>query len=591
MEKIFIINGMSCSSCSLKIEKSVLKIDEIKSCNINLVSKKMTINYEGGNRTVNKVISTVSSLGYDIKVEEVSGDNNDKNDEEIKESKNFKNRLILSSLFLLPLFYISMGSMLNMPIPSFLNISNHPFHHALFQLLLTIPIIIVNHKFFTNGFKHIIKFSPNMNSLISLGSLCAFIYSIINTYKAFHFSLNNNNILAISYAHNLYYESCAMILTLVTLGKFLESKAMKKTMSAIKKLINLTPKTAKLIDPIHGEKIINTADIKINNILKVNPGDFIPADGIILSGSTSIIEAAITGESLPVDKNVGDFVICGTINKTGTILIRARKNSNDTTISNIIKLVKEASSSKAKISKIADKICTIFVPLIVLIAITTFIIWYALTRDINNSILHTISVLVVSCPCALGLAAPVAIIVGTGKSYENGILVKSAQSLELMSKINSIVLDKTGTITEGIPKILDIKCFNNYSFSELLNICYGIESLSNHPFACAIVEYCKKNGAQKINFKTSEIIEGIGIKCCNKNNTYYAGNYRLLKRLEINNSIYEDKSYTGNNSNIYIIKNKRLIAIITLGDVIKSESRIFIDELKKIKYKPDTFKR
>ena len=454
----FEIKGMTCSSCQAHVERAVSKLEGITKVNVNLLSNNMIVEYDEKILDNEKIIKSVVDAGFEANVaEEIKSSSKDKNNSNDKilnkmedNLKSMKKRLITSFVFLIPLMYIAMHQMLNnmfgIPVPDFIkSIFDGPenaLNFAFSQVLLLLPIIILNRNYFIIGFKRLLKRSPNMDSLIALGSTASIIYGIVVIYMISN-GLNNNDMeLVTRYSKDIYFESAGTILTLITLGKYLETKSKGKTSEAISKLIDLAPKTAIVIRD-EKEIEIKTEEIVLNDILIIKPGNSIPVDGIVIEGSSSIDQSSITGESIPVEKQVGDNVISGTINKNGTLKIKANKVGEDTTISQIIKLVEEASNSKAPISKIADKVSGIFVPTVICISVLTAIIWILMGQTFEFALTSAIAVLVISCPCALGLATPVAIMVGTGKGAENGILIKDAESLELLHKVNTIVLDKT----------------------------------------------------------------------------------------------------------------------------------------------------
>ena len=455
---------MTCSSCQAHVEKAVKKLDGVKNVNVNLISNNMVVEYDNKKIDEKEIIDAVINAGYGackVNEENLNNDNRIKNTIVIK---SMKKRLIISIIFWIPLMYVAMHHMFyewfGIPVPNiiktYLHGNENALKFALTQVFLLIPILIVNRNYFLVGFKRLLKRSPNMDSLIAIGSSASIIYGLFAIYMISSGLLNNNMVLVEKYSMDLYFESAGTILTLVTVGKYLETKSKGKTGDAISKLINLAPKTAIIIDEDGKEQEVLTENIKVGDILLIKPGGSIPVDGTIIEGISSIDQSSITGESIPVSKKEGDTVISGTINKTGTFKMKAEKIGENTTLSQIIKLVEEAGNSKAPIARLADKVSSVFVPIVILIAIVSACIWLLLGQSFEFALSIGIAVLVISCPCALGLATPVAIMVGTGKAAENGILIKSAESLETIHEADTVVLDKTGTITKGKPIVVSI---------------------------------------------------------------------------------------------------------------------------------------
>jgi cation transport ATPase len=489
----FNVTGMTCSACSSRIEKNINKTEGIKEANVNLLSNSMMIEYDDSIISENDIIKVVQDTGYDARLADSKSSSNIsqdvKTDSDI-EFKEMKKRLIVSFIFAIPLLYIAMGHMLNMPLPSIFHGTKNALTFAFTQFLLCLPVMIINKKYYIVGFKTLFKGSPNMDSLIAIGTSAAFVYGVYAIYKIGYGLGHMDMDLVMKYSMDLYFESAAIVLALITLGKFLEARAKGRTSDAIKKLIDLSPKTA-LVERKGIEEEIPVENVIKGDIIVVKPGQSVPVDGVIVFGTTSIDESMLTGESIPVEKEVGDKVIGASINKSGYFKFEAQNVGDDTTLSQIIRLVEEASSSKAPISKLADKISGIFVPVVIIIAVVSTIVWLILGATFEFALSIGIAVLVISCPCALGLATPTAIMVGTGKGAENGILIKSAESLEIAHKIQTVVMDKTGTITEGKPRVTDILT-NGISETEILKIAASAEKGSEHPLADAIVEEAKK---------------------------------------------------------------------------------------------------
>ena len=567
MKLKFNVIGMSCAACSSNIEKTVSKLNGVNKVQVNLLKNDMVVEFEQEKINEKDIIKAVQKIGYDANLE--------KQVKKIDNTKSMKKRVIISFIFLIPLMYIAMGHMMGLPMPQILHENKLLF--SLAQLILVLPIVYVNRKYYTSGFKALIKKSPNMDSLIAIGSSASLIYGIFAIYMIIKGNME--------YAKNLYFESAGMILTLITFGKYLETKSKEKTSNAINKLLNLAPKQVTILR--NKEEIeVPIEEVKVGDIVIIKPGETIAVDGIIVKGETHIDESSITGEHIPVKKQVGDKVISGTINKYGSIQFKAEKVGEDTTLSQIIKLVEDASSSKAPIGKLADKVSGIFVPVVILIAIIACCIWLIAGYSFEFVLSIGISVLVISCPCALGLATPVSIMVGTGKAAENGILVKSAESLEIAHLIDTVVLDKTGTITNGKPKVTNIFTFNNTNKEELLKIAVTLEANSEHPIATAVLEKVKEENISIENSESFEAISGQGIKAIIDNKMYYAGNERLMEEQNINildaKDIYE-RLYKEANTVIFISNERELLGIIGVSDTIKQNSKKAIQEFKKLK--------
>lgn len=575
----FNVIGMTCSACSSHIDKAVSKLDGVNSVNVNLLNNNMVVSYDEKKLTSNDIINAVEKSGYKASLfNQQKSTNNNAQDE----FKKMKKRLIISFVFLIPLFYISMGHMMGLPLPNFLLGHKNAISFAFTQFLLCLPIVYVNFKFFKNGFKALFNDSPNMDSLIAIGSTASLIYGIYAIYKI-GYGLGHNDIsLVHSFSMDLYFESAGMILTLITLGKFFEARAKGKTSDAISKLINLAPKTA-LVLRGGKEREISVEEVLVDDIIIIKPGQGIPVDGIIIEGNSSIDESAITGESIPIEKNIGDKITSGTINKLGSFKMKATKVGDDTTLSQIIKLVEEASSSKAPIAKLADKVSGVFVPIVITIAIVATVIWLLLGYPFEFALSIGISVLVISCPCALGLATPTAIMVATGKGAQNGILIKSAESLETLHEIDTVILDKTGTITNGKPVVTDIISFNGINEKRLLQIASSIEKSSEHPLADAILNKALEENIEFKSVNSFNSISGMGITGVIDNTTYFAGNLKLLKEknipIENIKKIGDDFSKKGKTP-LYFATDKNIIGIIAVMDTVKPTSKQAIEELK-----------
>lgn len=586
MNQKFNVIGMTCSACSATIEKSVKKVEGVQSVTVNLLSNSMVVEYDTDVIDHNYIIKAVVNAGYNASVFSRKGNDSAKNEKVVNtvelELKEMKTRIIVSFIFLIPLLYIAMGHMLKFPLPSWLHGTENAITFSFLQFLLSLPIIYVNRKYFQVGFKTLHHGSPNMDSLIAIGSSAAILYGVYAIIRIGYGLGHDDMDSVMRYTMDLYFESAGTILTLITLGKFLEARSKGKTSEAITKLMDLAPKTATVMRD--GQEFdIPVEEVMIDDIILVRPGQSIPVDGIIIEGSSAVDQAALTGESIPVEKQVGDKVIAATINKTGFFKFKAQKVGDDTTLAQIIQLVEDASSSKAPIAKLADKISGIFVPVVITIAVLSIIVWLLLGATFEFALSIGIAILVISCPCALGLATPVAIMVGTGKGALNGILIKSAEALEIAHTVNTVVLDKTGTITEGRPKVTDILTESNVTELQLLEIAASIEKPSEHPLADAIVEK-----ANQMNVKIKEVqefnaISGRGIIAVIDGVEYYAGNLALMQDKEIavdNLKESSDAFAEAGKTPLYFANNKRFLGIIAVADVVKPTSREAIEQLK-----------
>jgi len=570
MVQKFDISGMTCAACQAVVEKSVRKLSGINSVNVSLLSNSMTVDFDENKTSVYEIIQAVNSAGYRASV---PGEGKEKAASGSDEIKEMKTRLIISFVFMVPLLYITMFHMLGAPLPPFLHGVENSFALAFLQFLLTLPIMYVNRKYFTSGFKTLFHLAPNMDSLIAVGTSAAVIYGIFAIFKI-GYGLGHGDLeMAKHYSMDLYFESAGVILALITLGKFLESRAKGKTKDAISKLMDLSPKLA-IVERDGNEITVGADEVKIGDIVIVKPGASIPVDGVIVEGSSSIDQSALTGESIPVEKSVGDHVIAATINKSGYFKFRAEKVGSDTVFSQIIRLVEEAANSKAPIAKLADKISGIFVPAVILIAAISTITWLILGKSLEFSLSIGISVLVISCPCALGLATPVAIMVGTGLGATNGILIKSAESLENAHDINTVVLDKTGTLTQGKPVVTDVFS-NGIGKDDLIQIAASIESKSEHPLAQAVCEYAKQNGVDFLQTQDFNAVFGKGIYAKINDVPYYAGNELFMKENGIDVSSVKneaDKFSAEGKTPLYFAGGGKVLGIIAVADVLKPTS-------------------
>ena len=582
MNKKYKVTGMTCSACSSRVEKCVGKLDGVNTVSVNLLTNSMQIDFDESKLTEEKIADSVTQAGYGMEIPTGKSEKKEEKEDIVEKNiENMKKRTIWSFIFLIPLMYVAMGHMAGLPQPSFLRGDANAVSFALTQLLLCIPVLYINRAYFERGFRSLIHGAPNMDTLISVGSGASLIYGIFAIYRMGYGLGTQNMELVHRYLHDLYFESAVMILALINIGKYLEARSKGKTSEAIQKLMDLAPKTA-LVER-NGQVVeIAAEDMLTGDILQVKPGSSIPADGVVIEGRTSVDEAAITGESMPVEKKEGDTVTAATLNKTGFIRMRAARVGQDTTFSQIIRLVEEASSSKAPIARMADKIAGIFVPTVMGIALLTGIVWLLMGAEFEFALSCAIAVLVISCPCALGLATPVAIMVGTGKGAENGILIKSGEALEITHNVQSVVLDKTGTITEGKPVVTDIISFG-MSENKILEISAALEKKSEHPLAEAVL--LKAEGMELPNAENFAAIPGKGITAKIQGNIYYAGNQKLMQEQGISCekalSSMEKLSKEGKTP-LILADEKQVFGIIGVADVVKPTSAKAIQELKKL---------
>ena len=583
MKSKFSITGMSCSACSAAVERSVKKLDGIRSVEVSLLANSMTVDFDETKTDEQKITGAVVGAGYGASVYGEK-ENQPKIKKENNELKEMKTRLIVSFVCLIPLMYIAMGHMISLPLPSFLTGVQNGVAFSFAQFLLTLPVMYVNRKYYINGFKALFKKSPNMDTLVATGSAAAILYGVFCIF-AIGNAIGKGDVNAASeLLHKLYFESGAMILSLITLGKFFEARSKNKTSEAISKLIELSPDTA-IVEKNGAETEIRIDEVRVGDIIIVKPGKTIPVDGIIIDGAASVDESAITGESIPAEKTAGDTVTGGTVNKNGYIRFRAEKVGEDTALSKILRLVEEASSSKAPIAKLADKVSAVFVPSVMIIAVVTFIVWMAVKKDFTVAFDLAISVLVISCPCALGLATPTAIMVGTGRGASEGILIRSAESLETAHKTDTVVLDKTGTVTEGKPVVTDIVTASGVAREELLTFAYSAEKLSEHPLSQAVSE---KAESMNISLKPAsdyENIPGRGMTAKINGDRVFAGNILLMRDNNIDVSAYEktaDMFSSQGKTPLFFALENRFLGIIAVADTIKETSAKAVADFRKM---------
>lgn len=605
MKERFDVTGMTCSACSSHVEKSVGKLTGVENVSVNLLTNSMQVEFDENKLDTAGIIKAVEDAGYGAAVKDehaksgakTSGQSGSQENNGLsaveQNVKNMKKRLIVSLIFWIPLMYVSMGHMiyqwLNIPMPpftmNFLHGNENAITYAFTQFLLLLPILIANHKYFKNGFKTLWHRSPNMDSLIAIGAGAAILYGIFAIYRIGYAMGHGDMAVVHQYAHDLYFESAGTILTLITIGKYLETKSKGKTSEAITKLLNLAPKTVTAVrDGV--EQVVDAADVGKGEIFLVKPGESVAVDGIVLEGKSSFDESAITGESIPVPKQEGDAIVSASMNKSGLIRAKATKVGEDTTIAQIIRLVEEASSSKAPIAKMADKIAGVFVPAVITIALITGVIWLISGATFEFAMSTAIAVLVISCPCALGLATPVAIMVGTGKGAENGILIKSGDALETAHQIDTVVLDKTGTITQGKPVVTDIICAagKNADKTQLLQIAGSLEKGSEHPLAEAIVNYCLTNNISLEKVTDFNALFGKGIEGTMSGTHYYAGNEKMMEEKGISLSTEQKNQIQAlakqGRTPLLFADEKQFLGIVAVADVVKPTSKEAVQKFR-----------
>lgn len=580
MKQKFDIKGMTCSACQNAVNKAVSKVDSVSDITVSLMTNSMTVSYDENIVSDLDIINAVKNAGYEAKLQNAAKKEESKDDVWDEQLKSMRFRLMISLPLSIILMYVAMGHMVNLPLPKFLTGAEGAVNFAFTQFLISIPVVIVNSAYYTRGFLALIKKTPNMDSLIAISSSASLIYGIFAIYRM-SYSLGIGDMDTLHhYHHNLYFESAVMILALITLGKYFETKSKRKTNEAISSLINLRPQIAHIIK--NGETIdISIDDVAIDDILLVKSGESIPVDGIITSGNASIDESAITGESIPVEKTIGDKVIGATINKTGAFEFRATDIGSDTVLSKIIELVKDASATKAPIESLADKISGVFVPIVILLSIITFCFWFFTGKSFEFALNLAISVLVISCPCALGLATPVAIMVGSGKGAQNGLLFKSAESLELMQSLDMIVFDKTGTLTQGLPSVTDVILTDEYIEKDFWSLATSLEKNSQQPLALAIVEYGLQFSENK-KVENFEEVSGRGVKGYIDNSFVIVGNIQFMKENNIDTRFFEDKAIPlqeQGKTPVFFAINSNPVGIIAISDIVKNTSKTAIDGL------------
>lgn len=578
--EVYQIEGMECAACSSAVERVTRRIDGVSESSVNLTTAKLTITYDEARVTEDEICRAVENAGFHAKLYNPDADMDRKTAENNKGGNSALIRLIIAAAFCIPLLYISMGHMLpfELPLPEFLDMHKNPMNFALAQLCLTVPVLICGYKFFTVGIKLLWKRHPNMDSLVAVGTGSAFIYSVVMTFSIPH---NHDSV------HYLYYESAAVVITLIMLGKYFESRSKRKTSEAIRKLMELAPATVILLKD--GEQVETAVEnVRPGDYILIKPGMGIALDGTIVKGRTSVDESMLTGESIPVDKEEGDFVIGGSMNFNGAIEVRVERVGKDTTLAGIIRIMEEAQGRKAPIAKLADVVAGYFVPTVLLIAMVSALLWLVSGNGAAFSLQIFVSVLVIACPCALGLATPTAIMVGTGLAANHGILIKSGEALERAHKIDTVVLDKTGTVTNGTPVLTEIVAFEKYDRQEILRLAASCEAKSEHPLAAAIVNAAAESEIPLVPIKTFNSITGFGI-CADTEDgrQILVGNRRLMEDNNIGDAawlteqteLYAEKGYTP----VFVAVSGSLCGIVCVADTVKATSREAIEKLKGLK--------
>lgn len=588
MKQKFDVTGMSCSACSAHVEKAVSRVPGVDQVQVNLLQNSMVVEYEDGATDAAAIIHAVEDAGYGASVkdthEPAKKAENDLQKRTAEEAKKMKHRLGWSIVFLIVLMYISMGHMLGWPLPGILLGHENMMIFALTQLFLTLPIMYLNRKYYENGFKSLFHGAPNMDTLVAMGSTAAFVYSVSRLYVMGYAMGRGETDMAHMAAMNLYFESAAMILTLVTIGKYMESRSKNRTSDAITKLVDLAPKTALVVR--NGRETEIPADqVQVGETVIVKPGQGIPVDGVILEGTGTVDESAITGESIPVEKKVGDRVTGATVNRAGYFQMKADRIGEDTTLSQIIRLVEEAGGSKAPIAKLADKVSGIFVPVVITIAVITIIVWLLSGATFSFALASGIAVLVISCPCALGLATPTAIMVGTGRGAEQGILIKSGESLETAHLVDTVVLDKTGTITEGHPAVAAVRMAPGVTEAELLGLAASLEKASEHPLAEAIVRYAEEAGVEVSQATEFAAEAGQGVSGMVSGRKVLAGNQKMMDAQKVildGMDAEAGKLSEEGRTVLYIAADQKLLGMIAVADPVKKTSAEAIREMEQM---------
>ncbi len=576
MKQKFDVTGMTCAACSAHVEKAVCKVAGVDGVNVNLLGNSMVVDYDEGATDADQIIHAVEEAGYGASLPAVKGAAAQPRPASgmEEEAAGMKRRFLTSLIFLAPLFYIAMGHMMGWPLPAFFHDPGNVFVVALIQFLLTLPIMYINDKYYRVGFKTLWHRSPNMDSLIALGSAAAVIYGVAALFQIAWGLGHGDQARVDKWSMDLYFESAGMILTLITLGKWLETRSKGKTSQAITRLMDLAPKTA-AVQRNGVEVEIPVEEVMMGDLVVVRPGGRIPVDGIVVEGSSSVDESALTGESLPVEKGPGDQVAAATINKSGYFVFQATRVGEDTTLAQMIKLVEEASASKAPIAKLADKVAGVFVPVVIGIALVTAVVWFILTQSIESALTAGVAVLVISCPCALGLATPVAIMVGTGKGAENGILIKSAEALETLHTVRTVVVDKTGTLTQGKPAVTDCIPAAGVTEEELLCVAASLEKPSEHPLADAILTEAEKRNIPLAPIQDFQALSGRGVRGALHGAPVLAGNRAMLEEAGISLEGFGDRGEAlaqDGKTPLYFAEHGKILGVVAVADPPKPTS-------------------
>lgn len=574
----FNVTGMTCAACSARVEKAVNAVEGVEKCSVNLLTNSLTVEGSADDKTI---MAAVKKAGYGIKAPKAEKNAKKEDDElEDKQTKNLIIRLVTSLVIVAVLMYIAMGHMLSLPQIPFLE--ENSVANAITQMLLSAVVMIINKRFFINGFKGVLNKAPNMDTLVALGSGASFFWSVIVLYMMTEAQRLGDTAAVMEYRHGLYFESAAMILALITLGKMLESKSKGKTTTALKALMDLKPKTARLL--VNGEeKKVNIAEVKKGDIFILKPGDSVPVDGIVIEGESAVNESSLTGESIPVDKSIGDAVSAATINQSGFLKCEATHVGEDTTISQIIKMVSDAAATKAPVAKAADKVAGVFVPAVMAIALVTVAVWLLCGQEVGFALARGISVLVISCPCALGLATPVAIMVGNGVGARNGILFKNAEAIEKAGRIKVVAFDKTGTVTKGEPEVTDVLAVGDEK--ELISLAYNLERQSEHPLAKAVLKYAENNKTEKNEAEAFEAVSGKGLKALIDGKKAYGGNYGYISSFCSVDEKFKGKADELSRQGktvLYFACEDSFIGLIAVADVVKEDSRKAVEKLNKM---------
>ncbi len=588
MKQKFYVTGMTCSACSAHVDKAVRKLEGVKDVNVNLLGGTMTVDWQGS-LTADDIVAAVVKSGYGASVPQAAAGAPAPSARPAarameEDMQNMKHRLIASLVFMVPLFYISMGHMMGWPLPSVFHGTENAMVYALTLFLLTIPTLVINQKYFRVGFKTLWHRAPNMDSLIAVGASAAVIYGVIALYFIGYGLGHGRTDLVEHYSMDLYFESAAMIVTLITVGKYLETRSKGKTGQAIARLMDLSPKTATVLrDGVEEE--IPVEQVRSGDLVLVRPGGSVPVDGVVVDGASSVDESALTGESIPVDKGPGDTVISASINRSGALTLRATRVGEDTTLAQMIRLVDEAASSKAPIAKLADRVAGVFVPVVMAIAVVTAAVWLLTGHSAEQALTSGVAVLVISCPCALGLATPVAIMVGTGKGAEHGILVKSAEGLENLRAVTTVVLDKTGTVTEGRPRVTDVLPLGGTPEADLLRLAASLEKPSEHPLGAAIVEEAAARGLALSPVRDFEAVHGKGVRGTLDGAAWLAGNAAMAADAGIDLGAVRadaDRLAREGKTPLFFVRDGEPAGIIAVADTVKPTSRAAIDGFRKL---------